>query len=75
MVVELTHPQAGQTHAIGCPVHFSETPTQVSRAAPLLGQHSRELLREYGYADGQIDAFLAAGVVEEPTVRPLSTPA
>ncbi len=80
MVVDLVHPQAGATRAIGCPVRFSETPTQALRAAPLLGQHSRELLREYGYADGQIDAFMAAGVIEEPAApepaaRPVSTPA
>ena len=65
MVVDLVHPQAGATRAIGCPVQFSETPTQISRAAPLLGQHSRELLKEYGYTDSQIDSFAAKGVIEE----------
>jgi crotonobetainyl-CoA:carnitine CoA-transferase CaiB-like acyl-CoA transferase len=65
MVVDLVHPQAGATKAIGCPVQFSQTPTQVTRPAPQLGQHSRELLREYGYQDSQIDGFVAGGVVEE----------
>ena len=65
MVVDLVHPQAGATKAIGCPVQFSQTPTQVMRPAPQLGQHSRELLREYGYQDSQIDGFVAGGVVEE----------
>ena len=65
MVVEVVHPQAGATRAIGCPIHFSETPTQVTRPAPLLGEHSRELLREYGYDDAQIDGFAAGGVIEE----------
>jgi hypothetical protein len=32
----------------------------------MLGEHSRELLREYGYNDAQIDGFLVAGVIEEP---------
>ncbi|NDP44045.1 MAG: CoA transferase [Aromatoleum sp.] len=64
MVVELTHPQAGPTRAIGCPVHFSETPTRIDRAAPLLGEHTRVLLREHGYSDAEIDGFVAAGVVE-----------
>jgi crotonobetainyl-CoA:carnitine CoA-transferase CaiB-like acyl-CoA transferase len=65
MVVEVEHPQAGTTRALGCPVHFSETPTRVDRHAPMLGEHSRELLREYGFSDGEIDAFAAEGVIEE----------
>jgi crotonobetainyl-CoA:carnitine CoA-transferase CaiB-like acyl-CoA transferase len=65
MVVDLVHPQAGPTKAIGCPVHFSATPTAITRPAPLLGEHTREVLREYGYADADIDGFVAAGIVEE----------
>ena len=57
MVVELEHPQAGRTHALGCPIHFSETPTRISRPAPTLGEHTREVLQEYGYHDDEIDAL------------------
>jgi crotonobetainyl-CoA:carnitine CoA-transferase CaiB-like acyl-CoA transferase len=64
MVVDLVHPQAGPTKAVGCPVHFSETPTAITRPAPLLGEHTRELLREYGYSDAEIDRFVADGVIE-----------
>jgi crotonobetainyl-CoA:carnitine CoA-transferase CaiB-like acyl-CoA transferase len=64
MVVELDHPQAGPTKALGCPVHFSRTPTRITRPAPLLGEHTREMLRECGYGDGEIDALVAQGVVE-----------
>jgi len=67
MVVDLVHPQAGATRALGCPIHFSETPAQIRRPAPLLGEHTREVLRESGYTDADIDALVAAGVVEEPT--------
>ncbi len=68
MVVDLVHPQAGPTKAVGCPVQFSQTPTQITRPAPLLGEHSRELLKEYGYQDQQIDGFVADGVIEEALV-------
>lgn len=64
MVVDLVHPQAGATRALGCPVHFSGTPTAITRPAPLLGEHTRELLREHGYDDAQIDRFIADGVIE-----------
>jgi len=67
MVVDLVHPQAGATKALGCPVHFSATPTSVTRPAPMLGEHTREVLAEAGYSDAEIDAFAAEGVVEAPS--------
>lgn len=66
MVVDLVHPQAGPTKALGCPLHFSQTPTSIDRPAPLLGEHTREVLREYGYSDEQIDALAAEGAIEAP---------
>ena len=65
MVVETVHPQAGPTRGVGCPIHFSATPTPASTAAPLLGQHTRELLREAGYGDAQIDDLINKGVVAQ----------
>ena len=63
MVVDLEHPEAGATKALGCPIHFSSTQTSVTRAAPLLGQHTREVLAEYGYSRADVDRFIADGVV------------
>jgi crotonobetainyl-CoA:carnitine CoA-transferase CaiB-like acyl-CoA transferase len=64
MVAEVVHPQAGTMKTLGCPIHFSRTPTRITRPAPMLGEHTRELLREYGYDDAAIDALVADGVVE-----------
>ncbi len=69
MVVELFHPQAGATKALGCPIHFSGTPTRITRPAPLLGEHTREVLRQNDYSDAEIDAFLAAGAVAASGAR------
>jgi len=63
MIVDLVHPQAGATKALGCPVHFSATPTAVTRPAPMLGEHTREVLAQAGYSDADIEAFVAEGVV------------
>jgi len=63
MVLELEHPQAGVTRALGNPLHFSATPGGSTLPAPLLGQHTREVLRECGYSDAEIDAFAADGVI------------
>ncbi|MFZ9234470.1 MAG: CoA transferase, partial [Hylemonella sp.] len=65
MVVELEHPQAGPTRALGCPIHFSATPAHISRPAPMLGQHTRELLHQHGYSHAEIDALIAQGVVQD----------
>ncbi|MEO5698869.1 MAG: CoA transferase [Casimicrobiaceae bacterium] len=66
MIVDLDHPKAGATKALGCPLHFSATPTAITRPAPLLGEHTRDLLHDYGYDDAAIDALCADGVVAEP---------
>jgi len=63
MVVEVDHPKAGRVNAIGHPIKFSETPGAVTRAAPLLGQHTRSVLVELGYADGEIDELVRTGAV------------
>jgi len=71
MVLELEHPEAGVTRALGCPVHFSATPTRIDRPAPRLGEHTREVLAECGYGDPEIDALVAAGVVHvAPPIAP-----
>jgi crotonobetainyl-CoA:carnitine CoA-transferase CaiB-like acyl-CoA transferase len=63
MVVEVEHAEAGRTRALGCPLHFSATPTVKPTAAPALGQHSREVLREYGYGEIEIEALFESGAV------------
>jgi crotonobetainyl-CoA:carnitine CoA-transferase CaiB-like acyl-CoA transferase len=70
MVVELIHPEAGATKALGCPIHFSATPTSITRPAPLLGEHTRDVLRAHGYTDAEVDAFVAGGAVEDAMRQP-----
>ncbi len=66
MIVETTHPVAGQVKAIGLPIKFSETPGSVNKAAPLLGQHTLEVLREHGFSDIEIDQLLERGAIQTP---------
>jgi len=61
MVVDLDHPKAGVTQAIGCPVKFSATPSHVGRPAPMLGQHTSEVLGEFGFGAEEIRALIASG--------------
>jgi crotonobetainyl-CoA:carnitine CoA-transferase CaiB-like acyl-CoA transferase len=63
MVVELDHPRAGRTRALGLPVKLSRTPGKVARPAPTFGQHTREVLAEFGFSAAEIDALYAANAV------------
>jgi crotonobetainyl-CoA:carnitine CoA-transferase CaiB-like acyl-CoA transferase len=61
MVVETVHPVAGPTKALGLPIKFTGTPGGVRRPAPQLGEHTREVLREAGIPDVEIDALARSG--------------
>ena len=49
MVVETKHPTLGALKTLGSPIKLSETPPTAGRPAPLLGQHTDEVLRDVGY--------------------------
>ena len=60
MVPEVHHPIAGAMQTIGLPVKFHGTPGGVKSAAPTLGQHTEEVLREVGLSRDEIAAVLKA---------------
>ena len=62
-VSEIPHPKAGTVPNIETPLNLSLTPAIDPVAAPLLGQHTRDVLRDtLGYDDAQIAALAEAGV-------------
>ena len=63
MVVDLMHPGAGPIKALGIPVKLSDTPGAVDRPAPLLGQHTADILTELGYTDAEQQALTDQGVI------------
>jgi crotonobetainyl-CoA:carnitine CoA-transferase CaiB-like acyl-CoA transferase len=57
MEVEVEHPVEGTIRALGIPVKLSDTPGAIRRPAPLLGQHTEEILREAGFSGTEIEAL------------------
>jgi len=57
MVVNIEHPTAGTVGNIGIPIKLSETPGSIRRPAPIYGQHTDEILQEFGYKKEDILAF------------------
>jgi crotonobetainyl-CoA:carnitine CoA-transferase CaiB-like acyl-CoA transferase len=58
------------THATGrlasSPVQFDDEPVRMSRGAPEVGEHTREILDGLGLAPTEIDALMADGVIAAP---------
>ena len=70
VITTATHPVVGEYRQISPPVSMSETPTGVRRPAPLVAQHTREVLGELGYSDDEIRSLIdhgVAGVADERT--------
>ena len=58
---EIDHPTEGKLRQARPSARFSETPAALRRPAPLLGQHTREILEEAGDTAAEIDALIERG--------------
>ncbi len=66
-ITSYQHPVAGEVQVVAPAIRMSETPAHIGRPAPLVGQHSSEVLRELGFSDADIRDYLSRGVVAEQT--------
>jgi formyl-CoA transferase len=60
MVLETDHPTLGRVRTLGAPVKMSATPPRAGRRAPLLGEHTEEVLREAGCERAVIEQILGS---------------
>ncbi len=63
LIVESDHPHAGRIRQPRPAARFERTPAEIGRPAPLLGEHTDEILREIGVSDGEISELRSSGVV------------
>ncbi len=62
IVQSYEHPVAGRVKVVGPAVTLSATPASIDRPAPQVGEHTREILAEFGYGGAEVDALIARGV-------------
>jgi CoA:oxalate CoA-transferase len=62
IVKDVEHPRLGSMRAVRNPILFDHDSPSVDRHAPMLGEHSEEVLSELGYSAGKINELFAAGV-------------
>jgi crotonobetainyl-CoA:carnitine CoA-transferase CaiB-like acyl-CoA transferase len=60
---QIQHPKMGRSNLIGSPVSLSDTPGRFIRPAPLVGEHTYEILTSAGYDDKIIEALRERGVI------------
>lgn len=63
MVVETEHSRIGKNKSLGLPIKFSATPGKATRGAPVLGEHTREVLSEHGFSPEEIEQMEKEGAV------------
>lgn len=65
LIVTSQHPVLGEVRNVGLPVRFGRQPRKAALPAPMLGEHSREILAELGYEACEIDAMLSDGSIQQ----------
>ncbi len=63
MSVEVDHPVLGRQRTLGSPIKMSATPLNPKRRAPMLGEHTDEVLLSVGYAENEIEQLRINGAV------------
>ena len=64
MIIKVHHPESGELKVVNTPFKFSRTQHRATRAAPELGEHTREVLSDLlGMTDEEIDRLRESGVI------------
>ena len=63
MILEVDNKKAGKSKAIGMPIKFSKSKTEKSKGAPNLGEHTKEIMINFGYKEKEIEDFYIRKII------------
>ena len=61
--IEVEHPKMGKMRMLGSAIELSRTPPKIKSAPPILGEHTEEILREFGHDENTIGRLRSAGII------------
>ena len=61
--MDVDHPTLGRLRTLGTPIKMSDTPLNPKRRAPMLGEHTDEILADAGYSHDEIEQLRQSGAV------------
>ncbi len=61
--IEVEHPKMGKMRMLGSAIELSRTPPKIKSAPPILGEHTEEILREFGYDENAIARLRNAKII------------
>jgi len=61
--IEVEHPKMGKMRMLGSAIELSRTPPKIKSAPPILGEHTEEILREFGHDENTIGRLKSAGII------------
>jgi crotonobetainyl-CoA:carnitine CoA-transferase CaiB-like acyl-CoA transferase len=64
MIVDVKNEKAGSFKAIGMPIKFSDTKVEDTKESPTFGQHTKQILLDYGFESDEIDYLIVKNVIK-----------
>jgi len=65
MIETIDHPKCGKITLAGIPVKLEKTPGAVKKPPPILGQHTEEILKEFGITDAEMNELLKLNIIRK----------
>ncbi len=67
--VEVEHPKAGKVKVTNVPFTMSETPGQIKRPSPMIGEHGADILEEIGYDKEAIESLISENIISIEKIK------
>jgi crotonobetainyl-CoA:carnitine CoA-transferase CaiB-like acyl-CoA transferase len=67
--IDVEHPKAGKVKVTNVPFTMSETPGQIKRPSPMIGEHGKEILSNLGYKKEEIESLVSENIISIEKIK------